>query len=408
MKYLRYIFEDPNIQKTLLESSSKIENISLNSFIQELETYIYDNLVLFIEGDKTFINIKKYVVDQTVNHLHELTEGLLHTTELSLVGAGAVYATDTFRDTKKDVESLWEKTTHPIKGLFFDIDDKTKADVSAVLNNAPDKVFNTVEPHVNKVLDSVSNTTDKIGDLAQAHTSRIVNKITTSNPESPGNIEPQHFINTPLVTLAALATIYYAGSTLLAQYSSISRIAGLRKQINSHFNRLNSIGISEANQYMMLNSQKYEEAINKCSDKSSVFGVFEINLSCPLDAYLTYCSSMIIAMALIYMKRVNKSKVDNMKVLLATKDEFAINQMLLNDYNTFCFSVDYIYKELPGLASKWKSLIDTSIEKFSTTIPTQPKSTPQPQTQGFQNRPGVSPYVRQNNPGYKQYSPNNS
>jgi len=115
--------------------------------------------------------------------------------------------------------------------------------------------------------------------------------------------------------------------------------------------------------------------------------MFEVNISCSLDAYLTFCYNMIISLAEIYIIKANVRGVNNMRSLLSTKDEFLINTMLLTIYNRFCFALDYIYQDDNQIiASKWKRQIDEEISKLSPATQNNTLLPPRPHNDFKQNQ----------------------
>jgi len=195
--------------------------------------------------------------------------------------------------------------------------------------------------------------------------------------------------------LSLLATTFYASDLLSSKYNDISDISKLKDDIDDSFNRLISLGISDAHKYKELNSNKYNEQILKCKDTIKTFETFKINISCSLEAYLTYCASMIISLASIYIIKTNSLNINNMRSLLAVKDEFLINRMLTNIYNRFCFALDFIYVENKSIIIKWKKFIDDEVSNLSSKL----TPTIKPKVIEFRphhdNRPNNKPNFRQ-------------
>jgi hypothetical protein len=352
MKYLKYLIEDKNIQTLLLEKqnviSDKTEEFLI--FSEQLRQYVYENLEVFIDENNTFFNIKKFALDQSLKFYQEsLTASLIKTAS---VGVSSIIGWEWI---KSFLNSLWEPVAKPFKPFVITIDDTLKQKLSEFHNKSPNE---------------------------------IPSKITIDP-------EPEHFIAMPFLTILAIASTIFTGSKLLEQYNTIGKISRLKDSIDKTFDRLTSLGIREASNYKQFNTNKYEESINRCKDKTSPFDTFEINVSCPLDAYLTYCSSMILSMTNIYLTRVSRNvsltNIDNMRSVLAIKEDFAVNQMLTSIYNSFCFAIDFIYKEEPGISIKWKSFIDNNIEKIVSNI--KPNK-PQTQSEGSNVRQNQQPYKR--------------
>jgi hypothetical protein len=365
MKYLKHILQDKAIKNLIAINTPYIESIDLKEFQLTLANEIHTNLITFIDesNTNTYLNIKKFALEKTLSYMQEVSI-------MNTIGFGATVGVGTalymkWKELTDYVTSFWsplEKITSPTK-ITIDVNDGLKEK----LGNLTKAIE---EPHV------------KVEFL---------------------QMEPQHFYNTPMLTLAAIVSVYLTSSQLLNEFNNISKIANLKTQLEQHFDRLTSLGYSEARQFKDLNISKYEESINKCQDKSAAFGVFTINLSCPLDAFLMYCASMIISMGLIYISKVGIGKVDNMRSLLATKDEFIINQMLTNNYNLFCFSVDYIFKDLPGMSTKWKTFIDTGLTK----APVVNKPHPQVTSQSSYNSGSKPAYSPNQSPKPNNYSNQN-
>jgi hypothetical protein len=352
MKYLKYLIEDEKVQLFISENQDTISN-KTNEFIQfseQLKQYVYDNLDQFIDEDNTFFNIKKFALDQSLKFYQEsLTTALIKT---ATVGIGSIIGWEWI---KNFLDSLWSPVTKPFKTFTVTIDEKLKQELANFHHKSPSEIPSEI----------------------------IVNP------------EPEHFVAMPFLTVLAIVSTIYTGSKLMDQYNTITKISKLKDSLDNTFDRLTSLGVREANNYKQFNTSKYEEAINRCKDKTSPFDTFDINISCPLDAYLTYCSSMILSLTNIYLTRVSRttglSNIDNMRSVLAIKEDFAVNQMLTSAYNNFCFAVDYIYKEEPGIAIKWKSFIDSNIGKIISNIkPTKP----QVQSEGSNVRQNQQPYKR--------------
>lgn len=358
MKYLKYLVEDENVQSFLSNKKETIDTIISEDFIQfskKLNQFVYENLDQFVDENNTFFNIKKFALDQSLIFLQEMIAATL--VKGAVVGIGSIIGWEWF---KSFLDKLWQPFTHPAKAIVFTVDDKFKS-----------------------VVESFQKTT-----------AEIPSEITI-------NPEPAHFISMPLLTILAVASTIYTGSKLLDKYDDITKISKLKNNIDSVFDRVTALGAREAENYKQFNTSKYEEAINRCKDKTSPFEVFDIKISCPLDAYLTYCSSMILSLTNIYLTRVSRTtplaKLDNMRSVLSIKEDFAVNQMLLSCYNNFMFAINFIYKDEPGIVTKWKTFIDSNIEKIISNIkPRQSESSPvNKQTEGT--------YVKQSQQSYKRY-----
>ena len=340
MNHLKYVLESKAVLD-LLESNSDIIDERFESyveFVEKIEGFIYENLGYFTGSSvqEAFFNIKKFTLDESLKYLQEISIGLPGA--VGIAGAGVI----TWSWFSNFISNLWDSVTRPFKSFIpFVLDDNTK---EAIVNVTIEEKNVLVQP------------------------------------------EPKDFIDSPLLTLLALASIVYVGSDLHNQYSEVSKIANLKEQIIKVFERLVSMGVKEAGACHQLNQSKYDEHIIRCKDTTKPFGVFEINISCPLDAYLTYCANMILSLAGIYISRVGKS-ADSMRLLLSNKDEFAINQMLTMLYNRFISAIQYIYVDEPQFVTKWKAYIDNNIEKFSANI----------------KPPPIQQNVRQDNKPFKRY-----
>lgn len=356
MKYLKYLIEDQNIQDLLIENETSINSKldEFKQFIISLESYIYNNLDEFIDESNTFFNIKKYTVDECVKFLQE---GSIINTAYAMV-AGAGVGVGLWEFIKNSISNMWDSVFSPAKSIKIQVDDQ---------------------------IDNANWLAHKVSDSAE-------NAILIDP-------EPTSFISIPLLTLIAASSAVYTASTLLNKYKDIQRISKLKNLIDSSFDRLTALGIKDLVSVKQLNVNKYNDHINKCLDKTPAFDVLEINISCPLDAYLTYCSSMILSLATVYASRVNISNnITSVSELLSIKDDFTVNQILTKLYNDFCFAIDFIYDD-KVVNSKWKNFLDSEVEKFIKTIPKKPQvQVQQPkQPQPFQNRPSQQ-YVRPNRP----------
>jgi len=317
MKYLKYLIEQQEITKFLNSHQYTIEetlNDYLDNFIPSLSEYVHENIHLFLDDQNTFFNIKKFTIDQSLQYFQE---GLIKFTIAAGVGIGG------WEYIKHQLSNLWD-FMFPSKNITVAVDSEIKERLLKL--------------------------------------SRVI----PISPEEIENANNASVLSSPLLLLLIFGLAIYSADKLIKQFTTISKIANLKNNIGKMFDRLVSLGVHEANQYKEFNSNKYEEHIEKCPAHESVFGVFTINVSCRLDAYLTYCAAMIISLANIYaIKTKAGSHIDNMRSLLAIKDEFLINQMLTESYNNFCSAIEFIYAEEPVTITKWKKFLDTSIAKIT-------------------------------------------
>ena len=329
----------------------------LNIFIPKLEQYIHENLNKFIHETNTFFNIKKFTVDKSVQFFQE---GIVLKFGLA---AGASIVSWEF--IKNFISNIWNKTFGS----------------------------NAIVVHLDETLKQQLNSTSKV-----IQGTINVDKDILINPE------PANFYTSPLLLITTLIATIYGTTKLIESFSSISEISTLKRDIANIFNRLNSMGIPNAYKYKELNDQKYEQHLSSCKDPDKdAFGLVTINISCPLDAYLSYCAAMIVSLASIYSSKVNtESHIDNMRQLLAIRDEFMINQMLTEVYNKFCFAIDFIYSNDKVVANKWKKHIDTNVAGIIA-LKQKPKQ-PIPQLQDFKSN-NFGSAVNKNN-DYRQNKPN--
>lgn len=320
MKYLKYLIEQ---QETLqfLDSNKYVIEESLNdyldNFIPYLSKYIYENLHLFLDGQNTFFNIKKYTIDQSLQYFQEGPVGFAIAAGVGIAGWEII---------KHQLSNLWN-FAFPSKNITVNVDSDMKERLLRLSHVLP---------------------------------------ISQEEIEKANNA---NIISSPLLLLLVFGLAIYSADKLIKQFTTISKIANLKNDIEKIFDRLMSLGVHEASRYKEFNFSKYEEHISRCSTPEPAFEVFTVNVSCRLDAYLTYCASMIISLANIYVTKVKAgSQIDNMRSLLAVKDEFLINQMLTSSYNNFCTAIEFIYAEEPATITKWKKFLDASVAKITSAV----------------------------------------
>ena len=320
MKYLKYLIEQQETLKFLDSNKYVIEeslNDYLDNFIPYLSKYIHENIHLFLDGQNTFFNIKKYTVDQSLQYFQEGPVGFAIAAGVGIAGWEII---------KHQLSNLWGYI-FPSKNITITVDSDVKEQLLHLTNVLP---------------------------ISQE-------EIEKANSAS--------IVSSPLLLLLVFGLAIYSGNELIKQFTTISKIANLKNDIEKIFDRLMSLGVHEANRYKEFNASKYEEHISRCPTPELAFEVFTVNVSCRLDAYLTYCASMIISLANIYVAKVKAgSQIDNMRSLLAVKDEFLINQMLTSSYNNFCSAIEFIYAHEPATITKWKKFLDASVAKITSAV----------------------------------------
>lgn len=289
------------------------------------------------------------------------------------------------------VDNFWS-SINPFKSFIINLDDVSKnEEVSQLIHKASNDPIISDES-VDKIVQVTNSSVDKITQAIDSPT--VINKPVLINPE------PSSFIDSPFLTILAILSLIYTGKKLIDKYDNIRKTANLKSKIDSSFDRLTSLGYSELEELKRLNKDKYTEHINRCSDKTSPFGVLEINLSCPLDAYLTYCSAMLLSLIGVYITKVSRSndvsKIDGVRGVLSIKDEFTMNQIITGIYNSFIDAIECIYSNDTNIVSKWKNILDSNVKKIVSTVKPQPK----PQQIDQSTYVKRDNYVRPNRPNY--------
>ncbi len=393
MKYLKYIIEDEDVQNLVKSQELAIDFIyeDYKNFIIDMEYYVRNNLNQFIHETNTYNNIKKFALEKSLLYFQEgilgfaddMAKGFFH--GVGTIGSigGAAYLSYSW--IKDQILTFWD-SINPMKKMMVDVEDLVKdSTINKIVQKAAD------DPIVN------DEVVQKVVDVPiEQPIDSAVNKL---NPHLI-NPEPSNFIDSPFLTILAITSLLYTGKRLIDKYNDIRKTANLKQMINKSYDRLSALGINELDELRRLNQSKYEEHLNKCSDRTSPFGVLEINLTCPLDAYLTYCSSMLLSLCGVYLTKVSKnndiSKIDGMRGVLSIKDEFTMNQILTSIYNSFIDAIDFIYDEDVNITSKWKSILDNHIRIFIKQIPKQQSNSNQQSTYIKKDN-----YVRPNRPNYQ-------
>lgn len=352
MKYLKFIIENEQIQEYIETKNLNIEPDAIKEFYRKKEQQVYENLDLFLTPNlnESYYNIRNFIINDTISYINEIT---LKAIGLGTVVAGSIYL-------YKQLEDFWESSVKPIKSIFVSIDDN-------IINKVTNSASSEDKPVIQKSFDSLLSPTE-FG-----------------------------FLNNPLFLLFLLAGSIYSGSKIAANYNTIRKIAALKDNFDAIFMRLDALGVKEALPAKQFNEEKYTNHIAKCPQtKEKTFGALSINIGCPLDAYLTYCSSMLLSLAGIYLGTLKEKKnISSMMNLLAVKENFMINQFLTSMYNQFSFALEFIYADDPSIKSKWLDLIDRNVVDLSKKF--SPSTSPQSsQPTRYYDRSGDKRFNRNN------------
>jgi hypothetical protein len=80
MKYVKFIFENQNVQQTILEQEQLVEFASqvVINYNLQLESYIYNSLELYISEDlnDTYNNIRNFIIQENLNAYNYISEVL--------------------------------------------------------------------------------------------------------------------------------------------------------------------------------------------------------------------------------------------------------------------------------------------------------------------------------------------